>query len=151
MKMAVAWTPLGVLAALGACDETARGVAQDTEHGAQAVEATARAADRELEQEVVEFRSDARRKLHEIDRRIEQTEHRANDATAEASVEAKQKLRELRARQRELEQRLDRLTAKSRAQWEKTRQELDKALAEFGKSANHALDALGNKIEKTLK
>ncbi len=150
MKTLLVGGSLVILSGLSGCDDTAEGVAADARDVAQTVEQGADRAGREISSEVEEFRRESRTQLRNIEQRLETLEARSEAAGERASAEAQKELSELRAEKRKLEGELDRFSANTKAEFQESKRQFDRSLAELGRSADTALDELGDEVREAV-
>ena len=150
MRSLVLCTLTFVVSALGACDDTARGIERDAHEAQVHIEASTSEAQAKVNQEMAEFRRESQATLRAMDAKLARLERSLESASAEAKVEAQEEVSDLRAERDELARKLDNAHAKTKAEWHETERELDQSLAQLGKDINHALDDAGDKTEKAL-
>lgn len=137
-------------AAATACDDTARGVEQDTVDVKQHLEMRAAEAGAEADEEVREFRRESQATLAAMDQKLDRLERAVEQSSAEAKISAQSELRDLQRERDEVARKLEAAGSKTKAEWHATEREIDRRLAQLGKDINRALDHAGDKTEEAL-
>jgi len=138
------------LSAPTACDDTARGVEQDTADAKEHLEIRAAEAGAEVDREMRDFRRESQATLAAMDQKLDRLERSVEHSSAEAKVSAQEQLRDLRRERDELARKLDAAGARTKVEWHETEREIDSRLAQLGKDINSALDRAGDVTEDAL-